>query len=98
MPHLPNSEQNKLGRAETEHSAKIPRNKCFVFSSPRLVRNLPFRQHDPGRDPELGGGRLRGGATPGTSEEIVMAASLGEAATLLRTESYLAVVLDQYLL
>ena len=33
-----------------------------------------------------------------TSEEIVMAASLGEAATLLRTESYLAVVLDQYLL
>jgi hypothetical protein len=33
-----------------------------------------------------------------TSEEIVMAASLGEAAALLRTESYLAVVLDQYLL
>src|SRR4030088_1155800 len=33
-----------------------------------------------------------------TSEEIVMAASLGEAATRLRTESYLAVVLDQYLL
>jgi hypothetical protein len=33
-----------------------------------------------------------------TSEEIVMAASLAEAATLLRTESYLAVVLDQYLL
>jgi hypothetical protein len=33
-----------------------------------------------------------------TSEEIVMAASLSEAATLLRAESYLAVVLDQYLL
>jgi len=33
-----------------------------------------------------------------TSEEIVMAASLREAASLLRTESYLAVVLDQYLL
>src|SRR5882757_11585443 len=33
-----------------------------------------------------------------TSEEIIMAASLAEAATLLRMESYLAVVLDQYLL
>lgn len=33
-----------------------------------------------------------------TSEEIVMAASLREASSLLRTESYLAVVLDQYLL
>src|SRR5258706_5221264 len=33
-----------------------------------------------------------------TSEKIVMAASLAEAATLLRTDSYLAVVLDQYLL
>ena len=33
-----------------------------------------------------------------TSEEIVMANSLRQAATLLRTESYLAVVLDQYLL
>ena len=33
-----------------------------------------------------------------TSEEIVMAQSLREAATLLRSESYLAVVLDQYLL
>lgn len=33
-----------------------------------------------------------------TSEEIVMAASLREAANLLRADSYLAVVLDQYLL
>jgi len=33
-----------------------------------------------------------------TSEEIVVAESLRQAATLLRTESYLAVVLDQYLL
>jgi hypothetical protein len=33
-----------------------------------------------------------------TSEEIVVAQTLREAATLLRTESYLAVVLDQYLL
>src|SRR5882672_3331669 len=33
-----------------------------------------------------------------TSEQIVMASSLREAATRLRTEGYLAVVLDQYLL
>src|SRR5882672_10046208 len=33
-----------------------------------------------------------------TSEKIVIAASLAEAATLLRAESYLAVVFDQYLL
>ena len=33
-----------------------------------------------------------------TSEKIVVATSLAEAATLLRAESYLAVVLDQYLL
>ena len=33
-----------------------------------------------------------------TSEEIVLAKSLCSAAALLRTESYLAVVLDQYLL
>jgi len=33
-----------------------------------------------------------------TGEEIVVAESLREAATLLRAESYLAVVLDQYLL
>lgn len=32
-----------------------------------------------------------------TGEEIVMADSLHQAATLLRTDSYLAVVLDQYL-
>ena len=32
-----------------------------------------------------------------TNEEIVLATSLVEAATLLRAESYLAVVLDQYL-
>jgi hypothetical protein len=33
-----------------------------------------------------------------TSEEVVVAASLREAASLLRSESYLAVVLDQFLL
>jgi hypothetical protein len=33
-----------------------------------------------------------------TSEEIVVAENLRQAATLLRAESYLAVVLDQYLL
>ena len=33
-----------------------------------------------------------------TSEEVVMAASMREAAALLRSESYLAVVLDQFLL
>jgi hypothetical protein len=33
-----------------------------------------------------------------TGEQIVMASSLREATTLLRTECYLAVVLDQYLL
>jgi hypothetical protein len=33
-----------------------------------------------------------------TSEEVVMAESLHKAASLLRAESYLAVVLDQYLL
>ncbi|MFY9559941.1 MAG: hypothetical protein WAQ52_06890 [Terriglobales bacterium] len=33
-----------------------------------------------------------------TNEEIVLAESLHKAATLLRAESYLAVVLDQYLL
>src|SRR5271166_1527881 len=33
-----------------------------------------------------------------TGEEIVVAESLSRAATLLRTECYLAVVLDQYLL
>jgi hypothetical protein len=33
-----------------------------------------------------------------TSEEVVMAASLREAGSLLRSESYLAVVLDQFLL
>jgi hypothetical protein len=33
-----------------------------------------------------------------TSEEVVLAESLRKAATLLRTESYVAVILDQYLL
>ena len=48
--------------------------------------------------PNLGAGACAEALRQATGEEIVLAESLGQAATLLRDESYLAVVLDQYLL
>ncbi len=48
--------------------------------------------------PNLAGEKCIKALGQSTSEEVVVAKSLREAATLLRTESYLAVVLDQYLL
>ncbi len=48
--------------------------------------------------PNLGAGACAEALRQATDEEIVLAESLRQAATLLRAESYLAVVLDQYLL
>ena len=48
--------------------------------------------------PNLTAGECADALRQSTSDEIVMAASLREAASLLRKDSYLAVVLDQYLL
>ena len=48
--------------------------------------------------PHLEAGACAEALRQATGEEIVLAESLGQAATLLRDESYLAVVLDQYLL
>jgi hypothetical protein len=48
--------------------------------------------------PNLEAGARAEALRQATGEEIVLAESLRQAATLLRAESYLAVVLDQYLL
>ncbi len=48
--------------------------------------------------PNLGAGACAEALRQATGEEIVLAESLRQGATLLRAESYLAVVLDQYLL
>jgi hypothetical protein len=48
--------------------------------------------------PNLSADKCAAALGQATSEEIVLAESLCQAATLLRAESYLAVVLDQYLL
>jgi len=48
--------------------------------------------------PNLRGDQCREALRLATNQEIVVAESLHQAATLLRAESFLAVVLDQYLL
>src|SRR6266852_582348 len=90
-----------------DKSARVPNRE--VRRKHCQVRPLLSMHHDWSRScdestmilivtPNLGAGACAEALRQATDEEIVLAESLRQAATLLRAESYLAVVLDQYLL